>query len=124
MKNIITVKRINDNARRIYELPEDVTLQPGSIVELQSRFGNLTLGVTLSYSTLLDDNAVAIIRTALGMDATGDFFKVERVFGEPEELQYPEDTEPDAGEDEPEDDETGGGGIRDGATSPSPSGGE
>ena len=34
MKNIITVKRINDNARRIYELPEDVTLQPGTIVEL------------------------------------------------------------------------------------------
>lgn len=100
MKNIITVKRINDNARRIYELPEDVTLQPGTIVELQSRFDNLTLGVTQSYNALLDDNAVAIIRTALGMDDTRDFFKVERVYGEPEELHYPED-------DEPEDDETG-----------------
>ena len=55
----------------------------------------------------MDDTAVAIIRAALGMNPAGDFLPVKAVYGEPEEIQYPEDTEPDAGEDEPEDDETG-----------------
>ena len=86
MKNIITVTRLNDKARRIYELPEDVTLQPGIIVELQNRFDNLTLGVTQSYNALLDDNAVAMIRATLGMDPAGDFLKVKAVYGEPEIL--------------------------------------
>ena len=96
MKNIITVTRLNDKARRIYELPEDVTLRPGTIVELENRFDNLTIGVTLSNSALLDDTAVAVIRNALNLDVTGDFLKVKAVFGESEDL-YPEDSEPEDG---------------------------
>ena len=107
MKNIITVNRINDKARRIYELPEDKAVKAGTLVQVETRFGDRLYGITTTDSALMDDTAVAIIRAALGMNPAGDFLPVKAVYGEPEEIQYPEDTEPDAGEDEPEDDETG-----------------
>lgn len=107
MKNIITVTRLNDKARRIYELPEDVTLRPGTIVELENRFDNLTIGVTLSNSALLDDNAVAVIRNALNLDVNGNFLRVRAVFGESKAL-YPEYSEPEDGCGlDPDEDEAG-----------------
>ena len=96
MKNIITVTRLNDKARRIYELPEDVTLQKGTLVQVETRFGDLLYGFTATASALMDDTAVAMIRATLGMDPAGDFLKVKAVYGEPEAL-YPEDSEPEDG---------------------------
>ena len=107
MKNIITVKRINDNARRIYELPEDVTLQKGTLVQVETRFGDLLYGFTATASALMDDTAVAMIRATLGMNEAGNFLKVKTVYGEPEAL-YPEDSEPEDGCGlDPDEDETG-----------------
>ena len=96
MKNIITVTRLNDKARRIYELPEDVTLQKGTLVQVETRFGDLLYGLTATASALMDDTAVAMIRATLGMNEAGDFLKVKAVYGEPEAL-YPEDSEPEDG---------------------------
>lgn len=101
MKNIITVTRLNDKARRIYELPEDVTLQKGTLVQVETRFGNLLYGFTATASALMDDTAVAMIRATLGMNEAGNFLKVKTVYGkavygEPEVL-YPEDSEPEDG---------------------------
>ena len=101
MKNIITVKRINDNARRIYELPEDVTLQQGTLVQVETRFGDRLYGITTTASALMDDTAVTALRAVLGMDATGDFLPVKAVYGEPEELGMDADEDEQEPGDEP-----------------------
>ena len=88
MKNIVTVARLNDKARRIYELPENVTLQPGTLVRVETRSGDLLYGQTVTPSALMDDAAVTTIKATLGMDETGNFLKVKAAFGEPEEMVY------------------------------------
>lgn len=97
MKNIITVKRINDNARRIYELPEDKPVKAGTLVQVNSRYGDLLYGITITDSALMDDTAVATLRATLGMRIDGNFFPVKAVYGEPEELVYQESIEPEDG---------------------------
>ena len=98
MKNLITVRRIDDHAHRIYELPESVKLQPGTLVELENRQDRLTLGVTESHSALVDDDTVRMLYAAFGI-LNGDFLKVTSVFDESRDLWPDEDTEAEAEED-------------------------
>lgn len=102
MKNIVTVTRLNDKARRIYELPENVTLQPGTLVQVETRSVDLLYGQTATASALMDDNAVQIIRATLGMDETGDFLKVKAVYGEPHELDSETDEQEESEDQEAE----------------------
>lgn len=98
MKNLITVRRIDDHAHRIYELPESVKLQPGIVVELENRQDRLTLGVTESHSALVDDDAVRMLYAAFSI-LNGDFLKVTSVFDESHAL-WADDIEAEAEEDD------------------------
>lgn len=87
MKNIVTVKRLNDSARRIYALPETVTVPQGTLVQVETSYGGHLYGITETPSTLLEDSAVAIIRSTLGFNPDGEFLKVEALFLEPELIE-------------------------------------
>ena len=55
MKNIVKVLRLKDNAARIYELPEDMTVAQGTLVAVEFPDRNSTCaGVTVSDSYVVD----------------------------------------------------------------------
>lgn len=96
MKNIITVTRLNDNAHRIYELPEEYTIDKGALVLVETRFDTVVYGIATTPSTVMEDEAVKIVRAALGMNPDGDFLKVKAVYTDAVVIEYP-------GKDEAED---------------------
>ena len=55
MKNIVKVLRLKDNAARIYELPEGMTVAQGTLVAVEFPDRNSTcVGVTVSDSYVVD----------------------------------------------------------------------
>lgn len=90
MKNIITIKRINDNARRIYELPEEYAIDSGAMVQVETSYGDRLYGIALTPSAVLDDATVQILRATLGMNPAGDFLRVKAIITDTVEIDYPE----------------------------------
>lgn len=100
MKNIITINRLTDNARRIYELPEDAAVTKGTLVKVATRYGGeALLGIAATDNILMDEDQIKAVRVTLGMCESGNFVKVLAVYDEPKELKYPTEA------DKPEDDE-------------------
>lgn len=58
MKNIVTVKRIKDNANRVYGLPEGVHLEAGTLVKFPDAYGKDQLGFTTQKSIDVEDAVV------------------------------------------------------------------
>ena len=112
MKNIITIIRTKDNARRIYALPEEAVVAKGTLVKVETHYSDEQLiGIAATDNILMDENQIKAVRVTLGLREVGEFLKVLAVYSEPQELEYPEpeteqeaepETEPEA---EPETEE-------------------
>ena len=104
MKNIVKVLRLKDNAARIYELPEGVTVKTGTLVsvEFPNRFSTCT-GVAVSDSYTVDGETEIMIQQFHHMTpaAWDGMKKVISIYDE-NPVDWPTDTEDD---EEPDDTE-------------------
>lgn len=82
-KNIIKVYRFKDNTSRLYQLPDDMTLDRGVVVDVEfGRNGVTACGLTVSKNYLCDDTTESMIRDLFHMPASADFKKVVAVYEE------------------------------------------
>lgn len=101
MKNIVKVRRFNDNATRLYALPINATIIAGTVVDVEYP-GGKALGVAVSDSYTVDGEAEKMVADLLHfIPATLDNLK--RVINEyaPAAIIWPDDA---ADDDTAEDD--------------------
>ena len=89
--NYVNIKRINDNARRIYAVPEGTQINKGDLVLVETSYGGTLHGIAVDDSVELNETAIGFIRTALNLNPAGEFMKVIAVFGEPKLLELEDD---------------------------------
>lgn len=119
MKNIVKVLRLKDNAARIYELPEGMTVAQGTLVAVEFPDRNSTcVGVTVSDSYVVDGETELMVLQFHKMTpaAFAAMKKVVTIYAanlvdwtvnapddieddEPDDAE-PDDAEPDDGEDQ------------------------
>lgn len=102
MKNILNVKRLNDNRNRIYALPDGVAVTAGQLVKVQTGYGE-ALGIALKDNYPIADEVEAMFRYALNI--TDSFMKVLAVYSDPDRLDWPDDGQDDTEDPSPDDDD-------------------
>ena len=101
MKNILNVKRLNDNRNRIYALPDGVTVTAGQLVKVQTCYGE-TFGIAVKDNCPMTDEGENMIRYALNL--TDPFMKVLAVYSDPDSLDWADDGQDDTDDLTPDDD--------------------
>ena len=81
MKNLVKVLRFKDNAARVYELPENMFVASGTVVDVEygGKPGSFALGVTLCDS-ICGDKEEQVIRRVFGIRDGVGFRKVVAVY--------------------------------------------
>lgn len=95
MKNIVKVLRLKDNAARIYELPDGVTVKSGTLVAVEFPDRNATcVGVAVSDSYVVDgDTEIMVQQFHRMLPAAWDNMKKVVTVYEKNPVDWPDDTD-------------------------------
>ena len=80
MKSFALVRNLTTNATRLYEVPGNVVILKGTLVNVQYRDGEEALGIAASDSFALSDDQLSAVRLCMGFKPDAQMKHVLRTY--------------------------------------------
>lgn len=80
MKSFALVRNLTTNATRLYEVPGNVVILKGTLVNVQYRDGEEALGIAASDNFALSDDQLSAVRLCMGFKPDAQMKRVLRTY--------------------------------------------